>query len=585
MHRCWLLQLSVAIALLLGNAVDATAESTHAWWVYFSDKGFDSVLEEDRALDRAAEMLTPRALARRQKVRGDTPVDFLDLPVSPDYVRAVIGTGATERHRLRWFNAVTVNATDSQVARIRELRFVARVRRVAQQVHRTWEPETADRITPDRTLPDRIAPDGASPSDGRGPNPHLRGSLNYGECASQLVPIQVDQLHDQGLSGAGVRVAVFDTGFRRSHTALTGVNVVAEWDFVQGDANTENEAGDVSGQHNHGSYVLSILAGFDPGNLIGPAYGAEFLLGKTETLASETPAEEDNWAAAAQWADSLGADIITSSLSYIDWYTWDDLDGDTATITIAADLAAANGISVFTSAGNWGSQDWFYIGPPSDGDSVIAVGAVDSTGTLGSFSSHGPSIDGRTKPDVCAMGVATYFALATDNVSYSRGNGTSFSCPITAGVGALLQEAHPAWGPWEIREALRSTATQAGAPDNDYGWGVIRGLDASGHATGAPTVATRAGNAIRVSPNPSAAVTSLRWSLPAGERALSLELVDVAGRRVRELEPTGGTADRTIGAATWDGRDASGTPVATGVYFARLHTSAGSHVSRVVRIR
>ncbi|MBZ0269998.1 S8 family peptidase, partial [bacterium] len=496
--------------------------------------------------------------------RPDAPVTLLDTPLPARYVDAVLATGVALRHRLRWFNAVTVNATDAQVAAIRALPFVSLVKPVATQVH------DLPAIDESLRIPRRDPPE--------------RSLLNYGECASQVVPIQVDQVHDLGYSGAGVRVAIFDTGFLRTHTALTGVNVLNEWDFVQGDGVTSNQPGDDSSQHNHGTYVLSLIAGYDPGNLIGPAYGADFLLAKTEDVSSETPAEEDNWAAAAQWADSLGADVISSSLAYIDWYSYPDVDGNTATITIAADLAVANGIAVFNSAGNYGGGSWFYIAPPSDGDDVIAVGAVDSLNVISGYSSHGPSFDGRTKPDVCAMGTGTLIALPWDDFGYSRGSGTSFSCPITAGVGALLRGAHPTWTPADVREALRQTASQSGAPDNDYGWGVIRALDALGYGvTDAPASATAAAAAsLRVSPNPSAGVSLLRWS--AAEHARTLDIVDVTGRRVRsfDLSNGDGSAERAV---AWDGLDESGRVVPAGIYFARLVGDSGVRTVRVVRLR
>jgi subtilisin family serine protease len=559
---------TLLLVLLLAAATPrpvaaATPPAARAYWVHFADRDLPTAAAEDAAIADAAARLTPRALERRRRVRPDSPVTLLDTPVPARYVDAVLATGVALRHRLRWFNAVTVNATDVQVAAIRSLPFVSLVKPVATQRHDFPEVDGA------QTLPRHDPPD--------------RSSLNYGECASQILPIQVDQLHDLGLSGAGVRVAIFDTGFQRMHTSLTGLDVRGEWDFVQGDGVTSNQAGDDPGQHNHGTLTLSILAGYDPGNLIGPAYGAELLLAKTEDVSSETPAEEDNWAAAAQWADSLGADVITSSLVYTDWYSYSDLDGNTATITIAADLAAANGITVFNSAGNYGNGSWFYIGPPADGNEVIAVGAVDSLDVISGYSSHGPTFDGRTKPDVCAMGTGTLFALASDNNGYSRGTGTSLSCPLTAGVGALLLEAHPGWTPSEIREALRETATQPGSPDNDYGWGVIRAYDAYGYGvTAAPAVAIGPGAALRVSPNPSATVSRIRWS--AAELARSLDVVDVAGRRLRtfDLSRGGAAAEGTVG---WDGLDESGRAVPAGIYFARLTTASGVRTARVVRLR
>jgi len=179
--------------------------------------------------------------------------------------------------------------------------------------------------------------------------------------------------------------------------------------------------------------------------------------------------------AAIEWEDSLGVDVTTTSLGYLDWYTYEDMDGNTAVITVAADIAAAHGIAVFNSAGNEGSHEWYYIIAPADGDSVIAVGAVGSDGELTGFSSHGPTYDGRIKPDVLAMGLYTYCASASGVDLYTFVSGTSLSCPLAAGVGALILQAHPQWNNMDLLAALRATGTNAETPDNDYGWGIIQG--------------------------------------------------------------------------------------------------------------
>jgi subtilisin family serine protease len=385
----------------------------------------------------------------------------------------------------------------------------------------------------------------------------------------------VNQLHDAGLSGAGVFVCMLDTGFLRTHQALDQVNVIAERDFIHGDNVTSNQPGDDPNQHNHGTYCLSICGGFDPGNLIGPAYGASFLLGKTEEITSETPVEEDFWIAGAEWADSLGADVISSSLTYSDWYVYDDMDGDTAPITIAADLATLNGIVVCNSAGNLGDDPWFYIAAPADGDSVIAVGAVDSLGVITGFSSRGPTSDGRTKPDVCAMGSGNIFASMFSPSSYSRGSGTSFSCPLVAGVAALLLQAHPGWTPMQVRDALRLTATNAATPNNDYGWGIIRGWNANQWGgTAAPEIEPAAGVAgFFASPNPSRGLTILRADLAPGETIRAIAIHDARGRLVRDLE-----------GSTWDGRNDDGSSAPAGIYFARMVTNRGTATARIVRL-
>jgi serine protease AprX len=419
-------------------------------------------------------------------------------------------------------------------------------------------------------------------SRARATRPPTEDTLNYGDCFSQIHPIQVDQLHDAGYSGAGVIVCMLDTGFLRTHAALTNVHVIAEYDFVQGDSVTSNQAGDDPHQHDHGTLTLSIIAGYDPGHLIGPAYGADYVLAKTETISSETPIEEDWWVAGAEWADSLGADVISSSLGYFDWYTYEDMDGNTAVTTIGADMAVANGICVVNAAGNEGADTWHYIIAPADGDSVITVGAVDSVGVIAPYSSRGPTYDGRTKPDVCAMGSGTIFAVAGTVADYRRGTGTSLSTPLVAGVAALLIQAHPTWTPVQVREALRTTALRASHPDDDYGWGLIQGMSAAGYTTSAPSlVEALRGAVLWASPNPSRDVTTLRFELPRAVGRSEIQIYDVRGRLVQVLD----AGDSSSGEASWNGRDDGGHPVPSGVYFARLHTPRGDVSTRLVRLQ
>ena len=206
----------------------------------------------------------------------------------------------------------------------------------------------------------------------------------------------------------------------------------------------------------------------------GPAYAATFVLAKTEQIVGEVQSEEDDFVAALEWADSIGVDMITSSLGYFDWYTYDDLDGNTAVITIACDIAASKGITIVVVAGNErNNPSWGHIIPPADGDSVITVGAVDVNGVLASFSSPGPTRDGRIKPDVMARGVSTRLAAPWDSLTFTTGSGTSFSTPLVAGACALLLEMHPSWGPMDIRTALHNEASNSSSPNNDYGWGII----------------------------------------------------------------------------------------------------------------
>ncbi len=561
---------AVAVAAALALALTAQAWAvdparasqleggTQKLWVLFADKGLTRA-EEQSAIDAFRAELPERALRRRAKVGFD--VNINDLPVAARYVEDVAATGATVVTRSRWLNAVSVYADDQQAASIAALPFVRDMRRVGRGTKR---------------LPEIV------PADGQhSPRPEGRVP-DYGESQGQLEQIQVDQLHDNGFDGTGVLIAMLDTGFDTDHQAYRHLNIVAERDFINNDGETADQPGDPEGQDGHGTATLSCVGGKYPGELYGGSYSAGFVLCKTEILDEEIQTEEDYWAAAVEWADSLGADVVSSSLGYLDWYTYEDMDGNTAVTTIAADMAAARGIVVVNSMGNEGDDPWLYMIAPADGDSVLSIGAVDIDGDRVGFSSVGPTYDGRTKPDVMALGYSAYVATTADTASYGYASGTSFSCPLTAGAVGLLIQAHPDWSPMDVIEALRSTATQNSSPDTLMGWGIVQAYDAAySDWVGVEGGAVPAARVIWATPNPTSRGTLVEFVLPERGRAL-VTVYDASGRLVRTL------TDRVMRggrhAVGWDGRDESSHPVASGVYFARLRAAGGLRESTKIAV-
>jgi serine protease AprX len=428
-------------------------------WVFFTDKGIFSIEHYKEALTRAEANLTDRARKRRLKTMHEGAlVDFADLLVHEVYIDKVLALGVKHRATSRWLNAISVEANVDQISIIAEFDFVRSIKPVVQ-FQRT-EP------------PSHKVQAGA------------RDSLDYGPSYDQLEQLNVPAVHQLGYDASGVLICMLDTGFKRTHEALVDVTVVAEWDFINDDGNTSYEPGqDDPFQPWHGTITLSTVGGFEEGHLIGPAYGADFALGKTEDVTDEQPIEEDWWVEGAEWADSLGADIISSSLGYTDWYTYEDMNGDSCVTTIGADEAASKGIIVCNAMGNEGQFPGSLIAP-ADADSIIAVGAVDQWGNLASFSSIGPTYDGRTKPEVVARGVDTYAANPDNDHGYLGVDGTSLSTPLIAGVAALILGAHPGWTNMEVREAMMMTASQAQSPDNYRGWGIPDVLAALNYAFG-----------------------------------------------------------------------------------------------------
>jgi serine protease AprX len=437
------------------------SDSVVAVWVFFKDKGIKSTAEYQTALALCAGQLSPRALKRRMQ-RGQSPgLDFTDIPVRKQYLDELRNSGVKIRVVSKWLNAVSVLANKHQIEKIESLPFVRAFKKV---------------VTFARKMPT------FEKTQLEGFGKLYEGQiLGYGQSEPQLAQIHVPELHNLGFSGKGVLITFLDTGFFIHHPVFKHIldsdRLIATHDFINGDEDVEDQD---DAQRGHGTAVFSVVGGLINDTLVGCAYGAEFALAKTEIVSQEIKIEEDHWVAGIEWADSIGADVVSSSLGYNEWYTYKDMDGKTAECTIAADLAVSKGIVVVNAAGNergpWPS--WNFIIAPADGDSVIAVGAVDREGNIASFSSMGPTYDGRIKPDVDACGVQTF--CASSGGGYTRLDGTSLSTPLVAGVCALLLEAHPGTNPIRVREALWTTASQADHPNNSMGYGIVNALKASG---------------------------------------------------------------------------------------------------------
>ncbi|MBI3765701.1 MAG: S8 family serine peptidase, partial [Ignavibacteriales bacterium] len=435
--------------------------------VYFTDKG-----DAQRYSQQVAKsFISERAISRRSKVRSqDNVIDEQDFPLDRSYVQIVAANVITIRHELKWFNAVSAVATKRQIEAIRLLPFVKEIELVGR-----WKKKAGDEEESSiKEVPLERTPSGAT-------------TLDYGTSFTQVNQINVPAVHNLGIYGQGVMVGMFDNGFRLlSHEAFSSMNIIAQYDFVDHKISVAPN-NPSTGFGSHGVNTLSTIGGYAPGQLIGPAFKSSFILARTENDSSETPIEEDNWAKAIEWADSIGVDVTSTSLGYLTYdppytsWTWQDMNGSTTLITKAADRAVGLGIVVVNSAGNSGfNAAHNTLNAPADGDSVITAGAVTSTGARTSFSSVGNTTDipARIKPDIMAMGLSVKVASATNPVGYGSASGTSFSCPLSAGVAALIRCANPTLTPIQVREAMRQTASQSSAPDSLMGWGILNALNA-----------------------------------------------------------------------------------------------------------
>ena len=434
-------------------------------WVYFQELRAAPCEACDTAI-------TELAVARRWQ-RRTLPgvVDILDMPLPQECVNAVAATGATVRVKSRWLNAVSALATPSQIAALKKLPNVTRVEHVRRgRCARRVENESVTTAS----------------------QANFAAADAYGYAATQVDQIDVRRLHDAGYHGAGIVIGILDSGFRRVHDAFKSaehpLQVIAEWDFVKNDNNTDIQSGDDSEQHKHGTWILGTMAAYLPNQLIGTAYEARFVLAKTEDVPTETPIEEDFYVAGLEFVEAHGADIATSSLGYIDWYTQNDMNGVTAVTTIAVNIATANGLICFTAAGNEGHDSnpaTNTLIAPADALQVISCGAVDNTGAIASFSTDGPTVDGRVKPELLAMGVSTATVNSTNTSGISGVSGTSLSTPLLAGAAACILQARPDFTVNSLRAALFATASRSDAsglhPDPLFvtGYGIARAFAAT----------------------------------------------------------------------------------------------------------
>ena len=413
-------------------------------WIYFYDKV-------------GSEMCNISQKAKDRRAKSDVQSNHLwyDLEVSQIYINDILELGITIENESRWLNAVSVVCKMSDIETIAKLKSVKKIEPVIG--YKKSKIEYAE----------------DSHSNSR--------DFDYGNALAQIEQINVHELHNAGYTGEGVIILVMDTGFDLTHIAMANINVIAQWDVINNDSETANEtsAETSSSQDHHGTAVLSTIAAYVPGELIGVAFDAEFLLAKTEDVTQEVQQEEDNFIAGLEWGEANGADVVSTSLGYLDWYTYENMDGNTAVTTIGIDIAVGLGMVCVTSAGNEGNdQNWYYIIAPADADSVIAVGAVGENGVIASFSSHGPTFDGRIKPEVCARGVYTWCINPNSTTQYIQLNGTSLSAPLVGGAVALIRQAQPDWSAMEVREAIMMTASQSSNPDNSYGYGIMNAADA-----------------------------------------------------------------------------------------------------------
>lgn len=425
------------------------------YWISFKDKSATSFSIEEPEL-----FMHPLALARREKHK--VPIHFTDLPIPISYLQSIEALNVSIIGTSKWLNGAKVILPNEAVKQsIEALAFVKAVHLIKSSDVNTKSNSKFN------VLETPI-------------NVNKNNEFDYATSFRQIEMLSGNLLHNIGYTGSDIDIAIMDNGFPKVNTnsfyqtAYNEGRIIAGYDFVLNeDTIFDNKNGD------HGNYVISTMVSFKDGTFIGTAPKATYYLFSTEDNVNEGLAEEYNWALAAEMADTLlGVNaILSTSLGYSSGFddattshTFTDMDGNTTPITIAADLAASKGFLVINSAGNEGGNSWKYITAPSDGDSVLCIGAVKADETIAAFSSRGPSADGRIKPNVCAQGAQVVGVNTGGNLVNI--SGTSFSCPITSGMAACLWQAFPEKTNMEIFYAIEKSAHLYNNPNNDFGYGI-----------------------------------------------------------------------------------------------------------------
>lgn len=435
------------VFVMSGYLLWAQDTSKNTYWVKLTDKkGTPYTINHPEAF------LSQRSIDRRH--RQQIAVDATDLPVSPVYLDSLKKLGLEIVHSSKWLNGTTVRTDDSTlIKKVAALSFVSYI----QLTKPGKALKSAKNKFNETELPADYAPS------------------RYGKAYSQLSQLNGQYIHNKGFRGKGIQIAVLDAGFWH-------VNAIAAFDSLRsthrilGTRDFVNPHSDIYQQHTHGMSVLSTMGGNIPGTLVGTAPDASFYLFRSEDDATEYIIEEDNWVAAAELADSVGVDVINSSLGYYNFddpstsHPYSDMNGVKTRVTQGANMAFSKGILVFTSAGNEANNSWRHIIAPTDGVNVISVAAVDSLGKRASFSSIGPAYGGAVKPNLAARGRLTYLVTSSGQLGFS--NGTSFSSPVLAGMGACLLQANPQATVRQVKQALEQSGSIYLTPDSLIGYGI-----------------------------------------------------------------------------------------------------------------
>jgi subtilisin family serine protease len=552
----------ITLILLLCGLNTVAQIAPHKYYVQFTDKN-----QNPYSLNHPEDFLTQRSIQRR--LNQGIGYDEKDLPVTPAYIQAVQNIGAEILNPTKWLNGTTIYLADTNLlAAIRNFPFVGSITKFAPYPVKNNEP--VDKFRQEK-VGLSLAPAALQLKSTK--------SYNYGESYTQIHQVNGDAMHDSGFTGQGIVIAQLDAGFYHvnQHPAFDSLyahnQILGNKDFLHNGMPFFDDPNDV-----HGMWVLSIMGGNLPGHLIGAAPRASFWMLRTEEIYHEYQCEEYNWVSGAEFADSVGADIITSSLGYTTFdslfpsHTCADMNGHSTVAAFGANTAFSRGIVIVVSAGNEGNNmSWRCVSTPADADYAMAIAAVDGNGTRASFSSVGVDTAGRVKPNLAAMGAGTVIADAGG--SYTYGNGTSFSAPIIAGMSACLLQATPSATSPMIKSALEQAGSQYSHPDSLLGYGIPDTYRAMIHM-GINNI--KGSNSLNIYPNPFVQGFFLQFNTPIRE-SLQLTFCDAVGRIIQQ---------RTIPAAIGENKININTVnnIPAGIYFIRLNGNSFNSTTQLIKL-
>lgn len=502
------------------------------------------------SISQPSSFLSVKAIQRRANQNVD--ITLTDIPVNTNYLDSLKLYGATIITKSKWLNTVVFSINDTNnIQHIKQLPFIKDVVKVKP-------------VITSKTNSNKLE--------------NYVNSLDYGAANEQIDIMEGSFLHDAGYLGQGILIAVIDAGFDQVDN-IDFFDRLWNNSQLKGVKNIVNNDANVFTHHHHGTAVLSTMAAYKSGEMIGTAPYANYLLIRSEDAAAEYIAEEDFWVAAAEYADSAGAWIINSSLGYTEFddstynHTYNDMDGNTTVITKGADIAASKGILVVNSAGNSGNKNWRYIGAPADGDSVLTIGAVDKNGSIAVFSSVGPTSDNRLKPNVCGVGALSTVLTTAGDVAAS--NGTSFSSPIIAGMAACLWQAYPTKTNMEIYKAIEESAHLYNYPNNTYGYGIPNFKQAYFNLAGINVEDENRDEIVLLYPNPTKNnIDYVYYS--ANTQQIEVAIIDVAGKKMSSKTYNlrkGQILSSTLSLATY----------AQGIYFLTVFNSKNKVVKKITK--